>query len=68
MVSLGTEMARNCSELTFKMTATNRVGVSSPGQVSGGFPVGKLFFPFVIPHFSMHASELLSTILIETSS
>ena len=45
VVSLGTEVARICSELTFDITATNGVGESTPGRVSGGFPLGKSFLP-----------------------
>ena len=38
-------MARICSELTFDITATNGVGRSTPGRVSGGFPLGKSSLP-----------------------
>ena len=34
-------IAQNCEELTFTLTSTNAIGVSSATTVSGGFPTGE---------------------------
>lgn len=39
-LSNGGDIARECVYLTFILTATNDAGISDPGSVTGGFPIG----------------------------
>ena len=38
---VGTDQATSCHPLNFNVAAVNSVGMSGPGMIRGGFPIGK---------------------------